>query len=229
MLLKSNWSSGQKLVSLDITTLAHSRYCPTTGNYLTLKMNPSDMTVCLLLLAGVFGAQAGAVDYVLGTDTRVDYESLKSGFSNPPEESKLSCFWFWQCGLVTKESITQDLEAMKAMGYGGALIGDNGAPEEQVGPVFMSDDWKDNLAHAVRKADRLELELSLNIQSGWGDPGRASIRPISWPTMATLRRISSIWKAISTFPAGTRGTCAIPKSCSLGLWQEMAMSICPTV
>ena len=47
---------------------------------------------------------------------------------------------------------------MKDKGYGGAIIGDNGGPEGQLGPVFMSQEWKDNFAHAVREADRLGLE-----------------------------------------------------------------------
>ncbi|MFV1964340.1 MAG: glycosyl hydrolase [Pirellulaceae bacterium] len=118
-----------------------------------------------------------AVDYPLTTDTKVDYDALKAGYSDVPEASKLRSFWFWQYGLATKESITQDLEAMKAKGYGGALLGDNGGPEGQVGPVFMSEEWKANFAHAVKEAARLGLELSLNIQSGWGDPGNPNIQP----------------------------------------------------
>ena len=89
-----------------------------------------------IFVAGFPTVETGAVDYPLTTDTKVDYNELKSGFANPPEESKLWCFWFWQYGLATKESITQDIEAMRAKGYGGALLGDNWGPEGQVGPVF---------------------------------------------------------------------------------------------
>jgi len=130
-----------------------------------------------IITASLLPLETRAVDYPLTTDTKVDYAHLQSGFSNPPEESKLRCFWFWQYGVATKESITQDLEAMKAKGYGGVLLGDNGGPEGQVGPVFMSQEWKENFAHAVKEADRLGLELSLNIQSGWGDPGNPNIQP----------------------------------------------------
>lgn len=135
-----------------------------------------------LLAISMFGANLLAVaanvdDPALPTTTKVERTRLESGFRNPPEESKLRCFWFWQYGVATKASITQDLEAMKAKGYGGALLGDNGGPEGQVGPVFMSEEWKANFAHAVREADRLGLELSLNIQSGWGDPGNPNIQP----------------------------------------------------
>ena len=136
-----------------------------------------DIVAISMIAASLFVASGRADDDSLATSTIVDYGHVKSGFFNPPQESRLRCFWFWQYGVATKESITQDLEAMKAKGYGGALLGDNGGPEGQVGPVFMSDEWNDNFAHAVREADRLGLELSLNIQSGWGDPGNPNIQP----------------------------------------------------
>jgi hypothetical protein len=136
-----------------------------------------DVFIISLIAVSLFVASGRADDGSLVTSTIVDYAGLKSGFANPPQESKLRCFWFWQYGVATKESITQDLEAMKAAGYGGTLIGDNGGREGQVGPVFMSAEWKASFAHAVKEADRLGLELSLNIQSGWGDPGNPNIQP----------------------------------------------------
>ena len=35
------------------------------------------------------------------------------------------------------------------------------------GPVFLSPQWRELFRHAVREAERVGLELSLNIQSGW--------------------------------------------------------------
>lgn len=35
-----------------------------------------------------------AVDYPLTTDTKVDYDALKAGYSDVPEASKLRSFWF---------------------------------------------------------------------------------------------------------------------------------------
>ena len=147
------------------------------GRLLDCHTHLRGVFIICLIAASLFVAAAKANDDSLVTSTMVDYTRLKSSFANPPQESKLRCFWFWQYGVATKESITQDLEAMKAAGYGGALIGDNGGREGQVGPVFMSDTWKANFAHAVKEADRLGLELSLNIQSGWGDPGNPNIQP----------------------------------------------------
>lgn len=117
------------------------------------------------------------ITYQITPLSKVEYNSLKEGFQAMPDEYKIRNFWFWLKGVATKESITQDLEAMKQNGYGGALIGDNGAPIGPTGPTFMGNEWLDLYAHAVKEADRLGIELSINIQSGFGDPGNPNIRP----------------------------------------------------
>ena len=99
--------------------------------------------------------------------------SLESGWQNPPNEAKLRAYWWWLNGNVTKASITHDLEQMQAKGFGGAVIIDaGGASQEGNGPVphgptFFTPAWRELYKHARREADRLGLEMSLNIQSGW--------------------------------------------------------------
>lgn len=94
-------------------------------------------------------------------------------FLNPPPEARVRAYWWWLNGNVTKAAITRDLEEMAAKGFGGALICDAGGAEQdgndQVphGPTFFSDEWRELYKHALREADRLGLEMSLNIQSGW--------------------------------------------------------------
>ncbi len=117
-------------------------------------------------------------------DTRFDvsYEQLKKEFQNPPNNAKIRAYWWWLNSNVTKECITKDLEAMKANGYGGAIIFDAGssnyrvAKKTEAGPAFLSEEWLDLFAHAVSEADRLGLELSINVQSGW-NPGGPSVTP----------------------------------------------------
>jgi hypothetical protein len=100
-------------------------------------------------------------------------DELRAGFVHPPEEAKLRCFWWWLGSNVTKAAITRDLEEMKAKGFGGALIFDadgsnhDGNARVPVGPTFLSPEWRELFRHAVREAERVGLELSLNIQSGW--------------------------------------------------------------
>lgn len=84
--------------------------------------------------------------------------------------------------MSTKESITRDLEQMRAKGYGGASIIDAGsstytvALKTQAGPVFMSAAWMELYKHAIKEAQRVGIELSVNTQSGW-NPGAPTITP----------------------------------------------------
>ena len=116
------------------------------------------------------------------TDYSVGYAQLKNGFVNPPPESRLRCYWWWLNSMATRESITRDLEEMKKNGYGGASLVDAGSSNYQVarktaaGPVFMSPEWMELYKHAVKEAERIGIELSVNVQSGW-NPGGPSITP----------------------------------------------------
>jgi hypothetical protein len=100
------------------------------------------------------------------TQPNIDYQELKEGFYNIPQEAKMRTWWFWMNGIATEESITQDLEAMKDNGIAGAILIDNGGDHAPIGPTFMSSEWKQNCAHVIKEADRLGIEISLNIQSG---------------------------------------------------------------
>ena len=98
---------------------------------------------------------------------------LDQGWANPPNSARLRAYWWWLNGNVTKAAITRDLEEMKAKGFGGALICDAGGAEQDGndpvphGPDFFSPEWRELYRHTLREADRLGLEMSLNIQSGW--------------------------------------------------------------
>jgi len=98
---------------------------------------------------------------------------LETGYRTPPHSAGIRCFWWWLNGNVTEEAITRDLEEMKAKGFNGALIFDADGSGQQknntvpAGPAFGSPEWTKLFVHACKEAKRLDLELSLNIQSGW--------------------------------------------------------------
>ncbi len=100
-------------------------------------------------------------------------DQLESVWSSPPRDAQLRAYWWWINGNVTKQSITRDLEQMKAKGFGGALICDadgssqDGNDRAPHGPTFFTPEWRELYKHTLREADRLGLEMSLNIQSGW--------------------------------------------------------------
>lgn len=100
-------------------------------------------------------------------------DDLASGFRTPPHSAGIRCFWWWLNSHVTEDAITRDLEEMKAKGFNGAMIFDADGSNQQGnnrtknGPLFGSPPWIALLLHACNEAKRLDLELSLNIQSGW--------------------------------------------------------------
>ncbi len=101
-------------------------------------------------------------------------ESLsEKTFQNPPPQYGIRCWWWWLNGNVTKEVITRDLTEMKAKGFSGACIFDAGGHNQRgngdipEGPLWGSDAWRELYVHAIKEANRLDLVMSLSIQSGW--------------------------------------------------------------
>ena len=94
-------------------------------------------------------------------------------FQNPPQKYGIRCWWWWLNGNVTKEAITRDLQEMKAKGFSGACIFDAGGHDQRgngdvpEGPLWGSPAWRELYLHAINEAERLDLVMSLSIQSGW--------------------------------------------------------------
>lgn len=112
--------------------------------------------------------------------------TLEEDFASPPQDARLRAYWWWLNGNATKEAVTRDLEEMKAKGFGGALICDadgsaqDGNERAPHGPTFFSPEWRELFKHTLREADRLGLEMSLNIQSGW-NLGGPTVKPEDAP------------------------------------------------
>jgi len=113
-----------------------------------------------------------------GSHAATTQQDLTQGFQNPPNVAKPRVYWWWLMSLVSKEGITKDLEEMQAKGIGGVLLFDAAGSPGQMphGPAFMSPGWRENFKHALREADRLGLEVSVNLCSGW-DAGGPWITP----------------------------------------------------
>lgn len=118
----------------------------------------------------------------LTAQTISTYKALREGFAHPPQSAKLRCYWWWLNGNTNEETITSDLEEMARMGFGGAILVDangaqqNGNNDVPAGPLFGSSAWIRLYVHALREADRLGLEISLNITSGW-NLGGPNVKP----------------------------------------------------
>lgn len=98
-------------------------------------------------------------------------EDLERGFVAPPAASRPSTFWWWLNNHVTREGITRNLEEFRAKGLGGVVLvnssGGFGAGAVPAGPPFLSAEWLALFHHALKEADRLGLEVGVNLSSGW--------------------------------------------------------------
>ena len=124
-------------------------------------------------------------------------------------------------GNVTKEGITADLEAMAAVGIGGAQIFDAGLALPKGSVAFASDDWYECLARANREAKRLGLELCLANCSGW----TSSAGPWITPELA----MKYVTNTAVRVKGGGRfdGVLPIPESTN-GFYEDIAVLAFPT-
>lgn len=132
-----------------------------------------------LLPGGEFGFAASPVANPAGKlvePARADDRLSPAAFADPPLQTRPGCFWAWLNGSIAAEQVTRDLEAMKQGGMRGGEIWDVAAyadPDQRVpaGPPFLGPESTRLIAHAIREADRLGLELGLVASSGWNAGG----------------------------------------------------------
>ena len=107
--------------------------------------------------------------------------SLEEGFKDPPVSVRPKGYWDWMNGNFNLERLTYELEEAREQGMAGFDIFDIGAVSNPggivpAGPPFMGDEYLEAIAHAVREADRLDMELGLILSSSW-DAGGSWIGP----------------------------------------------------
>ncbi len=164
------------------------------------------LALALLAAAGASGAEAS-----------LSAESFRS----PPAEARPHTWWHWMNGNVTREGITADLEAMAAVGIGGAQIFDAGL-SLPAGPVgFCTEEWFACLEHADREARRLGLELCIANCSGWTSSGGPWITPELSMKLVTNTTVRV--KGGETFAGGL----PLPESPN-GYYRDIAVLAFPT-
>ncbi|MGM9477452.1 glycosyl hydrolase [Pedobacter sp. GSP4] len=126
------------------------------------------------------------------TDPAATLKLLQDAFLSPPESTRAGGYWWWFNGLVNKSGITRDLEEFKSKGIGNVLLvnsagGLAGVPYPQ-GEKFLSAGWKALFRHAMKEADRLGIEVGVNLSSGWcmGGPWIKPENAGRWFLQATL-------------------------------------------
>ncbi|WP_299665966.1 glycosyl hydrolase [uncultured Polaribacter sp.] len=108
---------------------------------------------------------------------KVDFDKIQSDFITPSKDNTLWCYWYWIGDDISKDGITKDLEAMKAAGIGGALIG-NINPEEKDGKVpILSEEWWSHMVHAVNEGKRIGVDIGAFNCPGWSQSGGPWVKP----------------------------------------------------
>ena len=141
--------------------------------------NLLDLKLCALLAAlflflGPFRGLAG------------DTDTLQTTFLTPPTAAKPAVWWFWGESVTTDHGITQDLEALKRVGFGGVVIYEQvfaDAPDalKSLSPEFMT-----RVRFAAAECARLHMTLEVNTCSGYVAGG-----PWITPALGMQRLVSS--------------------------------------
>ncbi len=150
---------------------------------------------------------------------------LEDGWNHPPRLARTRVWWWWLNGDNDKETITRDLEAMKANGLGGANLIDAGGDDQRGnrrvphGPDFGSKAWRELFTHTMAEADRLGLEMGFNIQSGWNLGG---------PTVTVEESSKRVSFARTTVNGGAELDLQLPKPpAHAGFYRDVAVLAVP--
>jgi hypothetical protein len=154
------------------------------------------------------------------------HDSLVEGFRNPPAEARTRCYWWWLNANTDEATITRDLEEMKAKGYGGAILvdadgsGQQGNRETKAGPMFGTSAWRSLYLHALHEAARLDLEISLNLGSGW-NLGGPDVTPEQGAKLLTWSRTTVAG------PAEVKQELPRPSAAPTGFYRDVAILAYP--
>lgn len=140
--------------------------------------------------------------------------NLDSIFCCPPDEAKPVVWWRWMGSQISKDGITADLEALKAVGLGGVVhfqvsAGINDAAlwtnENTRLPKVktLSSEWWNMMKHAIDESDRLGLSFRMQNCLGYSTNGGPWIKPeqamqkLVWTdTIITLDKSRTIMMAL---------------------------------
>jgi len=82
------------------------------------------------------------------------FSQLSELFEDPPASFRTAPFWVWN-GELTMEMIDEQLEDFHARGIGGVFV----HPRYGLSTEYLSQEWFDFTAYAMRKAKSLGMEL----------------------------------------------------------------------
>lgn len=180
-------------------------------------------TTGLLILQSGCVARPGTKSFGRGAAAALSGDKVAGGFGSPPFECGPWVYWFWLDVNVTREGITADLEAMKAVGIAGVLIMDvdQGTPASFNGAKFGDAKWYELFQFACEEANRLGMEVNMTNDAGWCGSGGPWITP-------ELSMQAVVWSSTSV-AGGEHMDVALPQPASqMGFYRDIAMLAFPT-
>jgi hypothetical protein len=103
--------------------------------------------------------------------------TLKEKFKSPPKTSFPGVYWYFMDGNISRNEMTKDLESMAAVGISNLIFLEVGIGVPRGSVDFMSEAWQDLYVHAVREAERLEINILLGAGPGWCGSGGPWVKP----------------------------------------------------
>ncbi len=100
------------------------------------------LALCLATMA-IIGGNALAED------------TLQRDFLAPPVDAKPAVWWFWGETVTTDHGITQDLEALKRVGFGGVVIYEQTFVDREEALKSLSPEWLARFRFAAAECARL--------------------------------------------------------------------------
>ena len=113
-------------------------------------------------------------------------DALEATFTNPPVAAKPAVWWYWGESVTTEHGITQDLEALKRVGFGGVVIYEQVFADKPDALKSLSPEWLARLRFAAAECARLGLTLEVNASDGYVAGG-----PWITPELAMQRLVAS--------------------------------------
>ncbi|MHC4406267.1 MAG: glycosyl hydrolase, partial [Planctomycetota bacterium] len=133
------------------------------------------LPVALVASIGTFLQAAGPIERQAADAERgAGAGRLEQSFHQPPGEARPWAYWWWLNANVTEESIRRDLEGLSQKGVGGVLLfdvteyGHHLVPPPPRRVPFMSPPWRRLVRYAMSEANRLGLEMSVNLSTCGG-------------------------------------------------------------
>lgn len=162
------------------------------------------LLTCLLTLAGTISVSA------------LETESFKT----PPTAAKPTCWWFWGETVTTDHGITQDLEAMKRVGWGGVVLYEQVFTDRPDAYKSLSPEFMARVRFAAAECARLGLSLELNV-----GPGYVAGGPWITPELGLQRLVSSELQ----IDGGQKFSKALPQpQTKLGFYRDVAVLAYPS-